>query len=184
MKIYILILVLTVMCSSCVTKNDKNVNSEIKKTVSSIDKSYMIDDSTFYGIKTGTKISDYSDKNIKIDTLKTGEGDFIVYLIYDDFNEKIGYFSSNPNHPELVGDITITSPKAITSKGYQIGMPYHKLKEEIDNLEVHGSEIDSRTYVKQDYLTYQLNYNNNKYDLDKDVIPSNTRVESITIHRK
>ena len=71
---------------------------------------------SFMHIKIGSKISDHKAYTKKA-TLKTGEGDFSVFNIFDSENHKVGYFLPNSKNAKLVGDIFITSSRGVTSKG-------------------------------------------------------------------
>ena len=85
--------------------------------------------------------------------MKTGEGSFDVYEIKDFENNPAGYFMADPKNKLLVGDITVQSPKASTEKGIKIGDTFKDLLKAFPNIEVHGSEVEGRTYATANNLS-------------------------------
>jgi hypothetical protein len=137
----------------------------------------------FRGIEVGDAIAKHGDY-IKKTKLKTGEGSFDAYEIKDFENNPAGYFLPDPKNKLLVGDITVQTPKASTDKGIKVGDTFKDLLKAFPNIEVHGSEIESRTYATIGKLTYRLNVANNTYDLDKAKIPATAKITEIVIKRK
>lgn len=143
---------------------------------------YFIENQSFNGIKIGDKIASHSAK-LKKGTLKNGEGDFEVYYINDKNGNQVAYVSSDPNDESTVFSITITSSLARTKKGnVYIGMPYERLEKTLVDFEAHGSEIESRTYVKKGNISFRLDYPSNQYDLDKNKIPKDSKITEIVIN--
>ena len=116
------------------------------------------------------------------EVMQTGEGDFVTYEIKNAAGEKLAFVMPDPRDPTLVGDITIVSPKAITSKGVRVGMTLGELKKKIGDLTVHGSEIESRTSVAKDNIRYRLDAANNTYEVDQSKVSEEVKILEITIY--
>lgn len=144
---------------------------------------YFVENQSFNGVKIGDKIADHSAK-LEKGTLKNGEGEFEVYYINDKNGNKVAYVSTAPNNKSTVSSITITSAIARTKKGnIYVGMPYERLEKTLVEFEAHGSEIESRTYITKDKLSYRLDYPSNQYDLDKNKIPKDSKITQIVINK-
>ncbi len=143
----------------------------------------IITTTSFRGIKVGDKITAHSDY-IKKDQLKTGEGDFTVYRIKDFNNNIVGYFLPDPNNESLVGDISIESEIAKTKEGIKVGDSFATLQKKLPTLEVHGSEIEGRTYASHNGLFYRLDIGMFSYKVDIKKIPISTKITEIIIKRK
>ena len=143
----------------------------------------LISPISFRGIQIGDLITKHGDY-IKKTKLKTGEGSFDVYEIKDFENNPAGYFLPDPNNKRLVGDITVKTPKAQTSKGIKIGDTFQDLQKIFPDIEVHGSEIEGRTHASANNLSYRLDIPNFSYKIDKAKIPATTKITEITINRR
>ena len=151
-------------------------------SVGIMDTRLFITESGFRGIYVGDAIEKLGDF-VKKTTMKTGEGDFDVYKFTDIENNPAGYFMADPNNKLSVGDITIETPKASTEAGIKVGDTFKDLLKAYPNIEVHGSEVESRTYAKAGKLSFRLNVANNKYDLDRAKIPATAKITEIVINR-
>lgn len=157
-------------------KVDKIIKVENRRT------ELIIAEDSFRGIKVGDKIdrhSNYAEKG----QIKNGEGTFEVYKIKDYNNNPAGYFMADPKDKTLVGDITIQTMMAATKEGVKIGDTFTTLTQKIPNVEVHGSEVEGRTYANYKNLSYRLNVPNFTYDVDVAKIPATAKVLEIMIHR-
>jgi len=141
-----------------------------------------IDNNAFRGITIGDKIADHADY-IQKETLKTGEGAFEVYRIKDFNNNPAGYLIPDPKEESLVGDITVETQMAATAEGIKVGGTFQDLITAIPKVEVHGSEIEGRTYATYDNLSYRLDAANFSYKVDKSKIPAATKIMQIVINR-
>lgn len=157
-------------------KVDKIVSVEPTRTL------LTIDNNAFRGITIGDKIADHA-AYLQKETLKTGEGEFEVYQIKDFNNTPAGYLVPNFKDESLVGDITVETQMATTAKGIKVGDNYQDLTTAIPNIEVHGSEIEGRTYATFDNLSYRLDVANFNYEVDKSKIPATTKIMQIVINR-
>ncbi len=142
----------------------------------------LISPISFRGIQIGDTIAKHGDY-IQKTQIKTAEGTFEVYEIKDFENNPAGYFSPDPNNKRLVGDITVKTPKAQTAKGLKVGNTFQDLLKAFPDIEVHGSEIEGRTYASANNLSYRLNIANFKYEIDKAKIPATTEITEIMIDR-
>ena len=140
---------------------------------------YTIKANSFMGIALGSEIANA--KNLKKGILKTGEGDFEVYYILAPSGEELGYTHPQEASPGIVKNITVTSPLAKTEQGAKVGMTYGELEKMITDFEVHGSEIESRTYVEGKIFSYRLDAINSSYNLDKASIAKDAKVLEISI---
>ncbi len=191
-SIYILLTSVLFLVMGCHSKNESSTSSpKNDETVkpsqsnpSAQSAAYLIQDSIFLGIHIGTAIASLPNKKIKKATLETGEGTFQVYDIISDKGEKLGNFLPDPLDKKRVGDIMITSPLAATKEGFKIGTTFQTLDSKLKNIEVHGSEIESKTTVFHGNLGLQLDYPSATYDLDKNEIPKDSKVTQIWIRRK
>ena len=115
--------------------------------------------------------------------MRNGEGTFEIYEIKDFGNNPAGYFVSDFNDEGRVSDITVTTPKAATTEGIKVGSTFEELRKVFPNIEVHGSEIEGRTYAKANNLSYRLDVVNFSYEMDISKIPANTKITEIIINR-
>lgn len=76
------------------------------------------------------------------------------------------------------------SVDAITEDGIKVGDSLQDLKTAVPSIEVHGSEIEGRTYATFNSISYRLDSSNFSYDLDIETIPSDTKILEIVINRK
>ncbi len=141
-----------------------------------------ISENSFRGIEVGDKISSHSGY-IKKEILQTGEADFDIYRIKDFDNNPVGYFVADPNNERLVGDITIESETAETSKGIKVGSTFQELMEKLPAIEVHGSEIEGMTHATYKTLSYRLDVQNYTYQLNMKKVPLDTKIIEIIIGR-
>jgi hypothetical protein len=140
---------------------------------------------TAFGFR-GVEVGDVVEKLgnlVKKSTMKTGEGSFDIYRVKDFENNPSGYFMLDPQNKLLVGDITVENPKAQTEKGIKVGSTFRDLLKVFPNIEVHGSESESRTYATADNLSYRLDVANATYDVDKAKIPTTAKITEIVIKR-
>jgi hypothetical protein len=142
----------------------------------------LIGQNSFRGIQLGDMISKHSEY-IQKTKLKTGEGTFDAYEIKDFDNNPAGYILPDPKNKDLVGDITVTSPKAQTAEGIKIGSTFQELQKVFPGIEVHGSEIEGRTHARVGNLSYRLDVANFSYEIDKSKIPGATKITEIIIYR-
>jgi hypothetical protein len=137
----------------------------------------------YRGIHVGDAIKNHS-AYTKKSTIQTGEGDFEVYKITGIDNKSAGYFSANSDNKLLVGSITIDSPEASTVEGIKVGSTFKDLLKAFPNIEVHGSEMESRTYASAGGLSYRLNVPRSTYEVDRAKIPATAKVTEIWISGK
>ncbi len=171
---YILIFCLALLSISCSTQDKENTDQ---------DKKLLITQTSFRGISVGDKITSLGNF-IEKDQLKTGEGDFAIYRIKDFHNKPAGYFLPDPNDDSLVGDIIIETSLAETKEGIRVGNTFGVLKQKLTPLEVHGSEIEGRTYANHNGLSYRLNIAMFSYQINIKKIPTSTKILEIIINRK
>jgi hypothetical protein len=158
----------------------------VKKIISigSTDTQMLISSTAFRGIQVGDAISKHNTTDyVKKTKMKTGEGTFEVYQIRDFENNPAGYFMADPNNKLLVGDITVETPKASTEKGIKLGSTFKDLLAAYPKIEVHGSEIEGRTYASVNNISYRLDENIFTYEVDQKKIKSTTKITEITINR-
>ena len=183
------LMVFVVFILSCQNKKQSNEGkSDIPKkeqdTVTPEKEStYTIYEDSFHGITVGSKIDLIPEGTIEKSILNTGEGDFLVYSIKSEKGEKLGYFTIEPLNKNLVGTIVITTEKARTKDNFKIGTTYKEIKSALNSFEAHGSEIESKTYVKHNNLSMRLDFPSSQYNLDKDKIPETSKIIEIQINR-
>ncbi|MFK7969293.1 MAG: hypothetical protein AB8F95_02950 [Bacteroidia bacterium] len=138
---------------------------------------------TFRGITLGDKIDAHSDYVAK-DILKTGEGDFDIFRVKDANGNSLGYIMPDPGDENIVGDITVESPMATTVDGIKVGMTWADLLKAIPGIEVHGSEIEGRTYARHEGIMYRLDSSNYTYELDPSKVALNAAILEIVVWGK
>lgn len=144
---------------------------------------YLIKDDSFYGISAGQKIASIEEGKVEKSNIETGEGTFLMYYIISDSGQKIAYFYPDPVDKTLVGNLFVTSPKAFTIDLINIGKTFGEVKKQVNNYEVHGSEMESKTNVFIENIRLELDYHSTNYNLDKNEIPDNAKVKLIWISK-
>ncbi len=152
-------------------------NGSVKNIVEQED-SYLIDSESFYGISNGDAIAKHRDV-LEKGILKTGEGDFDVFYIKNKKGEILGHFEPEFRDESKVGTIYIESPLAKTKQGVHIGMTFGELERILGPVEVHGSEIESRTSASKDGIMYLLDAYFGTYEIDKSEIKKSTKIKQI-----
>jgi len=142
----------------------------------------LISTTSFRGIMPGDKITDHTDY-IQKETMRTGEGSFDIYRIKDFNNNPAGYFMADPKDDALVGNITVEAPTANTIDGIHIGSTFGELKDKVLAIEVHGSEVEGRTYLNYNNLSYRLDVANFTYEVNAQSIPASTKITEIVVNR-
>jgi hypothetical protein len=187
---------LVIVCSCDSTENKKSSNQSNtkenslaksdttkKETTTNTEKTdeenYLIEEQSFQKIAIGSKISDA--KNIEKGLFQNGEGTFDVYYIKSDLGEKLGFIIPSFKEEAIVGQIVVISPRAKTTKGIQVGMTYGKLETLVGEVEVYGSEIESRTHAEDGTFSYRLDAVNSTYQVDKSKVSKYTKILEIII---
>lgn len=160
----------------------KNMTVSKIITIEKNDASLLITGRSFEGISPGDAIADYADV-LSEEKLKTGEGTFDTYVITDKANGNLGYILPDPNDKKLVGNIVVTNPMAKTKDGFHVGSTWGDLLAKHPRIQVHGSEIEGRTYAKFGKLSFRLQSSNFTYEVNKETIPKHTKVIEILINR-
>ncbi len=164
------------------------LNGEKRLMVKKIDKVISnrtvltIDNNAFRGITVGDKIADHTEY-IEKTQLKDGEGTFEIYQIKDYNNNPAGYFMPDTKDESRVGDITVQTQMAETETGIKVSSTFQELSQALPNLEVHGSEIEGRTYASANNLSYRLDVANFTYEVDVSKIPATTKITEIIINQ-
>jgi hypothetical protein len=141
----------------------------------------IITGNSFMNYKVGDLIEEDEVKVLE-STMETGEGVFIVYDLMDEKNGKLGYLTPLPEKLDKVHTITILSPLAKTKESIHVGSTFSELLKKFPQIKVHGSEIEGRVHASQENLWYRLDFNSNEYELDKNLIPTKTKITEIIIH--
>lgn len=147
------------------------------------DDPYLVSNGYFLGFKPGEPIAEYVD-GLRKGRLRTGEGDFDVFFIDGAEGNELGFLTADPANEQNIGNITITSPAVVTEEGIRIGLSYEELVERIGAITFHGSEVESRVIGNKHGLSYRLEMESNKYDLDNSTIKPATKVTQIVIDRR
>jgi len=131
---------------------------------------------------TVNQVVDEHNKNLVAVIYKDGEGDFDGYDIIGKDGEKIGFaFAEAKNIIDL---IQIENPLYKTEKGLSVGATFADLKKIYPQSTAHGSEAESRVSVREEGLSYLLDYYSSNYNLDNSKISSDTKIRGIYIHGK
>lgn len=143
-------------------------------------KTFRINGNTINGVQPGMRIAELQHLLVR-GKIKTGDGIMEVQRIRDDKGGPMGYLVSRIGNSDLVGEITLTSKKVLTPDGIRIGDTYAQLKESVEDLEIHGSEIEGRVYASNKSLAYRLDIVNFDNELDASTIPSDVKITHIII---
>jgi hypothetical protein len=109
-------------------------------------KDYVLAEGEFQGVKLGTPLAALEQKfgkKLHKAVMKTGEGDFEYYRLRNKTGQEIAQFFLTDD--KRVRMIETTSPLWKTTKGIRVGSTLRELRDAYPNLEIHGSEIESRT---------------------------------------
>lgn len=137
---------------------------------------------SFLGMSVGDDLAQHADK-LKKSVLETGEGSFDVFEIHQG-GRKLGHVSPAGRNESVIGGITITSPLAVTEQGIKVGSTWGELKQALPELEVHGSEIEGRTYAFFGSVAYRLDVYFGAYDIPASEIrkiKDSTRITEIDL---
>jgi hypothetical protein len=146
------------------------------------DEPYLVSNGYFLGLTPGGSMIEFID-GLRSGVLQTGEGDFDVHYIDSAEGDELGYVMADPRDEGTIGNIFITSPKVVTEEGIRVGMSFSDLQEKIMALEVHGSEIEGRTYASGDGLSFRLDAGNWNYEVDPSAIKPETKILEIVVER-
>lgn len=146
------------------------------------EESLIIFQNSFLNISPGSQIAEH-EARIEKGILQTGEGDFEVYNIHNAQKEVIAYFFADHADPELVGTIYVTSPLAQTEDGISMGDPFSDLVAKYSELEVHGSEIESRTVADVGNLSFRIDDSHATYKLEISAVSKDAKIIEIAINR-
>ena len=158
-----------------------NVDEESIYEVDAEDR-YKIFNGTFFDYAPGQPMA-IAKERLRKGKLENGEGTFEVYYIDGRDREELGYLMADPNDASKIGDITITSENAITEQGARVGWTYGELKQRLGQLEVHGSEIEGRTYAALGKMKYLLDEQHYSYDLGAERVSDGATVVEVVIGR-
>ncbi len=145
---------------------------------------YLVEHNQFYGIQLQDTIAILQEKYpalLQQDVKKTGEGDFDIYKILSEEGIHLANIYPNPQNEALVGQIEIITPLAVTKAGIKIGDSYATLLKKAGAVEVHGSEIEGRTYAAHQDIFYKLDMRHFTYALDPGTINPEVKILEITI---
>jgi hypothetical protein len=122
---------------------------------SDADDPYMLSNDYFLGMTPGGSLADFIDV-LRDGELKTGEGSFKVFYIDGAEGDELGYVYSREDGNGSINQITITSPKVVTEDGIRVGTSFNELTQQLGEVEVFASEIESRVYATKGGTTYRL----------------------------
>lgn len=151
---------------------------EVKSSPSSM----MISEKSFEGISPGDLISAHLNI-LEKDELQNGEGTFDIFSIKNKRYGKVGFILHDPTDHNLVGNIYVQSSEAKTVEGLHIGSTFADILKVDPKVDVHGSEIEGRTYAKIGNLSYRLDANHFTYEVDLQKISKSAKVIEILINR-
>ena len=146
------------------------------------DAPYLVSNGNFLGLTPGGSMVEFVD-GLRSGVLQTGEGDFDVHYIDSAEGDELGYVMADPRDENTIGNIYITSTKVVTEKGIRVGMSFSELQEKMGELEVHGSEIEGRTYANSGGLSFRLDAENWSYEIDPSTIKPETEIIEIVVKR-
>jgi len=133
------------------------------------DRTFRIKDNTVNGVKPGMRISEL--QNILIRSyLDLGQGRVEVFRIRDDKGGPMGYVTRRIGNSDLVGDITLTSKKALTPEGIRIGDTFEKLQSLVSGLSLTRANNGQRPHASKDNILYFLDDSKSQGDIKNAII--------------
>ena len=141
---------------------------------------YIIEPNGFMGMEIGDLIRSHSN-NLKISTIKTGEGSFEVHQIINAQGKDIGMVVPSPSDPSKIGTIEITDANYKTDKGIGVGDMYGALKRAYPNIATHGSEVESRTTSSINGLSFLLDAYFNTYEINETLLSPDAKIKRVII---
>jgi len=153
-------------------------DAEIQKFVAK-NKTIPVEETNFFGIELGAPLSKYETLITK-GRIRVEEGIIEVYNI-EQGGVEIGYLLPDSSNSELVGNIFIQSPKAVTSDGFKIGTTFKEIVTKYPTVEINNTEVESRTIAKIGNIYYHLDFASNKLELNRNNIPETAKVVEIRI---
>ena len=133
-------------------------------------------------IPAGIPISNI-DMSLEKGLLQSGEGEFEVYYIKTDTGKEVGYIVAEPEDAPLVSNIFITDSGLVLPNGLHVGSTWAEVKDAAGSVEVHGSEIEARTYADLGDYQLRLEYMSTSYDINESSIPNDTKVTEIWLRK-
>jgi hypothetical protein len=109
-------------------------------------KTHVLAEGEFQGVKLDTPLSALErrfGKKLRKAVMKTGEGDFEYYSLRNETGQEIAQFFLTDD--KRVRMVETTSPLWKTTRGIRVGSTLRELRRAYPDLEIHGSEIESRT---------------------------------------
>jgi hypothetical protein len=177
---------LTISCDETKTPateiQEKITNETTVVTTPIVEESLIIFQNSFLTISPGSQIAEHK-ASIEEGILQTGEGDFEIYNILDVQKNVVAYFFADHADSELVGTIYITSPLAQTEDGISMGDSFGDLVAKYSDLEVHGSEIESRTFANVGNWSFRINDSHSSYKLEISAVSKEAKIIEIAINR-
>ncbi|WP_347158735.1 hypothetical protein [Pontibacter chitinilyticus] len=148
---------------------------------------YLVLPQEFFGIRLADTISALQHKfpgRLEKAIKRTGEGNFTVYKIKNKKGEYLADIYPELPAAEIVGQIDIFTPRAMTTAEIKIGDTYAQLLQKGGEVAVHGSEIEGRTYALYNGIFYRLAMNHFTYELDPaTIINPDVKITAIVIHQ-
>lgn len=187
MKYWILIVLLIIASVSfCINKQQKAkrlaVNYENPSYIDfEIDHKYLITEVEIDGVKVGDSYKSHQKKLKKI-IKNNSEIAITAFDLYNKEKEKIGFVHLDERDSKSIGKIEIIAPQYKTAKGIGVGNTFKEIKENYPKSEVHGCEIEGKTFViAGDYHFLLKEVSFYSYIVDESKIDSSTEVDMITI---
>ncbi|MEO0732374.1 MAG: hypothetical protein AAFZ52_06040 [Bacteroidota bacterium] len=192
---FLLLLCVFIACGQAAADTETDISSpetevpavpnEDNTTISDVDDDpYLISNGEFLGMRPGSPLDDFVG-GLRKGTLQTGEGDFPVYYIDGAEGEELGYLVPDPRDGAMIGDIIVTSQDVVTEAGIRVGVNFEELQNRLGRpLEVHGSEIESRTYAVRDGFSYRIGDAHDNYELEASQVDPTAEVLTIELRRQ
>lgn len=142
----------------------------------------LITPDAFAGIEPGDPVAEHA-AMLEEGLLETGDGEYEVLFINHPEHGQIGHLFTAGDSGELIDMIVITSPEVQTAEGIKTGSTWADLQRAYGPIEVHGSEVESRTYADANGMMFRLDYYESSYEVDESQIPADTEITQLLISR-
>ena len=142
------------------------------------DDPYEMGDSSFLDMRPGSNIADFASL-LEPFTLRSGDGEQAAHRIVGRKGEELGFLlTEDSTH---ISSIWITSPDVVTEDGLRVGNSFGELAERIGAVEVDGSAVEARVFVRAGGLAYQLAMHSQVGNIDQTTIYPATEITHIVI---
>ncbi len=135
----------------------------------------------FFGVKPGDRLDP---TRFQKDELRTGEGNFDVFYLRNEEGTRWAYVMPDPRDGgKTIRSIHVVSDQVQTRDGLRIGDTFADLRAKagVNKIEVHGSEVESRTVVTLNGIGYRIDQPFNTYEVELSKVKDSAKITEIIV---